>query len=121
MKKSRTLLALLASLAFSSAAFAGQSTTSHPSEKTKVAAPVAEKIVNPSMLPRTFKRSVVKMRFSLDRAGQPQDVQVLSMTDEEVKTQVVKAFKKWRFDVAAVGHRLETTRFILPLDIIPEV
>jgi hypothetical protein len=121
MKKSRTFLALFASLVLGSVAFAGQPQSAVSSEPDVAATPVAEKVVNPSKLPLSFKRSVLKMRFSLNGAGQPQDVQVLSNVDGEVKNQVVKAFKEWRFDVASVGHRLETTRFILPLDIIPEV
>ena len=118
MNSSRSLLLALTSLLVATTAFATDQTSSRtPSSRSAV--PAVTKAVNPSMLPRTFNRRVLKVSFSLDEQGQPQNIQVLSEADDEVKQQVVTAFKDWRFNVASV--RTGAVRYVLPLDIIPQV
>ncbi|HUR56108.1 MAG TPA: energy transducer TonB [Opitutaceae bacterium] len=72
-------------------------------------------VVQPENLPRTFTRALLTVEFALDRAGQPQDVQVVSKTDRVVRDQVVKAFKQWRFDPQAGST---AKRFTLPVEVV---
>jgi hypothetical protein len=118
MKNTHLLTALLASFALSSAAFAG--TTENVVNLENGDQLVVSTLVNPSELPPTFTRRVLDVRFALNEYGEPHDVRVLSMADSKVKKQVVKAFKEWRFDVAALDRNVASQRYILPLDIIPE-
>ena len=119
MHHSRSLLVALISLGLASSAFASRVSSPH-APKTDALTPVATKIVNPSMLPRDFHRRVVKVEFSLVEQGQPKDVKVRSTVDDDVKTQVARVFKEWRFEVAGLGTDFQRKRFVLPLDIIPE-
>lgn len=115
MKTTHTLLALVASVALGCTAFAGSTAAARPMPVK----PVITELVRPTELPRSFQRKVVKVRFALDAQGQPQQIQVLSRTDDRAKEQIVAAFKEWRFDVAALGQDVQSKRFVLPLDIIP--
>jgi hypothetical protein len=119
MKNSRSLVAAFVALALASSVFASRPQNAEHGDSCATVKPVAAKIVNPTMLPRTFKRSLLKLEFSLDENGQPKDIEVLSIANEDVKTQVVKAFKEWRFDVPATASHTSATRYRLPLDIIP--
>jgi hypothetical protein len=116
MKNSHLIAVLAAALSLSSVAFANcECPTEEGGEKL-----VAAKVVNPSELPPNFTRSVVDIRFSLNEHGQPQDVKVVTPLDEQARKQVVKAFKKWRFDVAGLDSHSPSRRYVLPLDIIPQ-
>ena len=119
--KTLTLTAAFVALALSSSALA-YSPKDSLSQKTAPAAKlVPSKTVQPTRLPLSFTREVVNIEFSLDRSGQPQDIKVLSNADRAAKEQIIQAFKQWKFDPALRGNGGETKRFILPLDIIPEV
>jgi TonB family protein len=73
------------------------------------------KVVEPERLPRDFTRALVTVRFTLDDAGRPQDVEVVSKTDRAVRDQVLKAFKQWRFDPQAAST---SKRFTLPIEVV---
>jgi TonB family protein len=120
MKNIRLALAAFVTVALCGPLFANDQQTTVQTKKGDQF--TVSKMVNPSNLPYNFKRSVLNVQFSLDDNGQPQEVRVVSSAaDTEVKKQVVKAFKQWRFDVAAMDKDVSSARFVLPLDIVPEV
>jgi TonB family protein len=120
MKKSILLASALIAAVFanSASAYSPKTTAQQLTPAPKL---VPAKIVTPSGLPESFSRSIVNVEFSLDASGQPKDVKVLSNADRNVKEQVVKAFKQWKFEPIAAQPGAETPRFVLPLDIVPEV
>src|SRR5687767_6527718 len=97
MKKSMLLVAALA-VGLTASAFAN--TTRVTGVQPPSARLVPSKVVNPTDLPRTFSRSTLNIEFSLDEAGQPRDIKILTISDEAVKRQVVSAFSQWKFETA---------------------
>ena len=119
----KTSLILAASLALVSAgsSFAAQAVTTAPSEVLSLQTIVPSKVVKPDRLPRTFTRTTIPVEFSLDAAGQPHDIRMPSVSDKRVKKTIAEAFAQWKF--APSTHQAGNThvRFVLPLDVIPEV
>lgn len=121
MKKSLSLAAALAAVVLTGSAFAYAPSDSVHQAAASAAKLVPTKVVNPTGLPRSFRRDIVQIEFSLDQAGQPRDIKVVSNTDRETKKQIVKAFSQWRFEPGAIEAGSGTKRFVLPLEVVPEV
>jgi TonB family protein len=121
MKKTLTITAAFVALALSSSALAYSPKDSAKPETAPATKLVPSKIVQPTRLPLSFTREIVTIEFSLDPMGRPQEIKVLSNADRAAKEQIVQAFKQWKFDPAVRGNGSEPKRFVLPLDIIPEV
>src|SRR4051812_7914628 len=63
------------------AALAGVALTGPVFATAIVPAPVPVKVVNPTGLPPQFAGADIRIQFKLDAAGQPRDIQVLSVQD----------------------------------------
>jgi outer membrane biosynthesis protein TonB len=114
--KSHLLAAALAGAILTSSALAYS-----PKDKRPLTPPprvVPSSVVKPTGLPYKFAGSVINIEFSLDAAGQPQNIKVLWVDDPVLKRQLVAAFRQWRFEVSnsAEGDQ----RFILPVELQPE-
>jgi len=109
-------LAALAAVVLAGSAFAYTPGQSEQVHATKL---VPTKIVNPTELPRTFKPGTVQIEFSIDPAGQPRDIKVLSNTDRATKQRIIAAFSQWRFEMNEAPDA--TKRFVLPLEIVAGV
>ena len=123
MNKSLSFTAALASVVVTASAFAYSPKDSAPAAATPAATAklAPTKVVKPSRLPLSFTRSIVNIEFSLDQSGHPRDIKVLSDADRAVEERIVRAFKQWKFGPVAPTAGGESKRFILPLDIVPEV
>jgi TonB family protein len=120
MNKSLSLVAALAAVVLTGSTFAYTPKDAHHQTAVAAIKLVPSKVVMPANLPRSFIRSTVHVEFSLDQAGQPRDIKVISSADRAVKDQVVAAFSQWRFDAAAGEPGVDTKRFVLPLEIVPQ-
>ena len=120
MNKKSLLLAALAGVAFTVNALAYS-----PKDSASPASPgprvVASSVVKPTGLPRSFVGAVVHVEFSLDQAGQPRDIKVLGVEDKVLKKQLVSAFSQWRFEQSLNDPAKSPKRFILPIQLSPEV
>jgi TonB family protein len=113
------LFAALTGMAVTVTALAFPTNDSASAEKTPAPRVVASSVVHPTGLPREFVGALVNIEFSLDASGQPRDIKVLRVTDPVLKRQVVQAFSQWRFTPGA--GETAAKRFILPLELVPEV
>jgi len=109
------IIAALATLAVSSSAFAynpKEATVPTPGTLAKL---VPLEIVNPQRLPLSFARQTFTVEFTLDAAGRPQQIEVVSKTDRATRQAVISAFQQWKFDPRAmtVGQR-----YVLPLEVV---
>ncbi len=82
---------------------------------------IASSVVKPVDLPANFTGATLKVEFSLDQAGQPQDIKVLATHDLRVKKQVADAFRQWRFETVAGNTSAGAKRYVLPIELRPEV
>ncbi len=121
MNKKSLLLAALTGVALTVNAAAYSLKDSAKAAATPAPRVVASSVVPLTNLPRTFTGAVVNVEFSLDQAGQPRDIQVLWVSDPVLRKQVVSAFRQWRFETGATDATAGAKRFILPIQINPEV
>ena len=117
MKNPRVLLTALMTFALAGTGWAASSPEVINSTTGETL--VVSKLVHPTMLPESFTGGVVEVGFTVDESGVPQDVQVLSSTDREVKKRLTNAVKRWRFDPAA-SRAVEAKRYIVPIEIVME-
>ena len=82
---------------------------------------VPSSVVKPTGLPYQFSGSTINVEFSLDAAGKPQQIRVLSVEDSRLKRQLVAAFRQWRFELVTQEAAESGKRFILPVELKPEV
>jgi len=76
------------------------------------AAPVPATVVAPTELPRSHIGAIVTLRLTVDAAGQPGNIEVLSDRDPALKQRLVEAVSQWQFSPArqngvAVGATIE--------------
>lgn len=113
---------LLLAAALSSAALTGSALAYSPKD---AAAPtprlVPSSVVKPTGLPLNFAGATINIEFSLDAGGQPQNIKVLWVDDAVLKRRLVEAFRQWRFDTGANAKAAGDKRFILPVELRPEV
>ena len=112
-----SFIAALAAVVLTGSAFAYT-----PSQTAQVHATrlTPTKIVNPTGLPRSFMRGTIHIEFSVDPAGQPRDIKVISNTaDQAAKDRIIAAFSQWRFEMNEAPDA--SKRFVLPLEIVPGV
>ena len=117
--KSLLLAAALAGMAVTGTAFAYS-----PKDSANLAPaprPIPASVVQPVDLPRSFAGAVINIEFTLDQSGQPRDIQVLRVSDPVLKRQLVSAFRQWRFETGANHATAGAKRFLLPIELRPEV
>ncbi|QYM78706.1 hypothetical protein K0B96_15600 [Horticoccus luteus] len=120
MKKSSLLSAALAGVFVSASAFANPAT---PAARQDARGPLhvtPAKVVPPTGLPLACADSTVKVEFSLDQAGQPQNIRVQAVHDPIVKRQLVSAFREWRFKGDVRKAHDSGRRFVMPLKLLGE-
>lgn len=81
------------------------------------AAPAPSTVVVPTELPRSYIGAVINLRLTVDAAGQPSNIEILSERDPVLRKRIVEAVSQWRFSPArqngiAVGATIE-----LPLEL----
>lgn len=117
--KSQLLATLVSTLALASSVFAFS-----PADKldgTKCSPRViAASVVNPTRLPQTFAGATVNIEFSLDQNGQPRAIRIPNVEDKQLKTQLMAAFKQWRFEGVSAEAVSSGKRFVLPVELRPE-
>ncbi len=115
--KSLLLAAALTGVSFASSAFAFTPTAvTSPAPR-----PVLDSVVKPTGLPLTFAGGVINIEFTLDSSGAPREIQIHAVRDAALRRQLLKAFSQWRFEAGATDATNAQKRFILPLQITPEV
>ena len=116
--KSLLIAAAIAGVSITTSAFAYSPKNSTGSAPTPRVIPSS--VVRPTDVPSRFINEIVNVSFYLDQSGQPRNIEVLSADDPRLKTQLVEAFRQWRFDLSAVDKDMAAKRFILPIQLVPE-
>lgn len=84
---------------------------------TESSLPQADKIVNPEGLSRQHLGATVRLNFTVDVNGRPQDVTVISAADRRLTQSVVTAVSQWRFTPAMQDGAPVSRRVTMPLEI----
>lgn len=115
---------LLIAVVLTGAALTNSALAYSPKEQTNSAPaprPILASVVKPTNLPLQFAGGLINIEFSLDQDGQPRDIKVLSVKDRALKERIVEAFRQWRFETGARDAASEQKRYVLPLEVRPEV
>lgn len=118
--KSLLLAAAVTGVSLASSAFAFGPTDQASIVTTPTPKVVPSSVVRPERLPMRFSGAVINVEFTLDAAGQPQQIKVLT-NDTAVKKQLGEAFRQWRFEPGVTGADANQKRYILPVHLLPEV
>lgn len=110
INKSLLLAAALAGVALTGHAFASSPKDSAPRV-------IPSSVVKLTGLPMNFVGAVINVEFSLDKNGQPCDINVLRVDDPVLKRHVIEAFRQWRFEPGTADPAASPKRFILPIQI----
>jgi TonB family protein len=115
IRKSLLLAAALAGVSLTTATFA------YSPEAAPAPRVIMSSVVSPTGLPRAFEGKVVTVAFRLDAEGQPRDIEVLWVRDAVLEKQLVQAFRQWRFEKQPANAGAAPQRYILPIELKPEV
>lgn len=108
--------ALLGGLLSSASAFALD--TSGAAASGKFEAPVPVSIVNPTNLHPNYKGATVRVKFTVDEAGQAHDIRVVSAKDAVVAKSLESAISQWRFTPARRNGVPVSAKVELPLQLV---
>ena len=84
-------------------------------------APTPMVVVEPTNLPRGFAGGIVYVEFSLDENGRPRNIRLPWNYESDLKREVVKAFKQWQFAPGQGDAATPAKRFLLPLEVKPQL
>ena len=117
MKTSQTILSAVIFAGLLSASSFAQIVVS-PLAAARFDAPAPAKVVSPVDLPRSFMREIVKVTLTVDAAGQPHDIKVVSTKDQAVTKSLVAAVSKWQFTPARENGVAVSCKVMLPLELV---
>ncbi len=86
--------------------------------KENFVAPAVKQVVSPTGLPRNFEGMSVTLALSVDAAGRPTQVRVVSPRDERLAQSLIRAVSQWVFAPARRNGVPVATEVILPLELV---
>ncbi len=105
---------LLSSPAVASAATASTQVASAPG----FVAPAPATVVHPTGLLPRFKDARVVLALTVDAAGRPQNINIVSPADESLAKQLLPAVAQWQFSPARENGVAVAVRVRLPLKLV---
>lgn len=90
----------------------------HAPAATVFAAPAPAEVVSPTGLLRRHAGTVVRLGLTIDAAGRPHDIRILSGQDENLARNLLPAVARWRFTPALKDGTPVETRVVLPVELV---
>jgi len=84
----------------------------------KIEAPVPARIIQPIALPQRYLGSTVTLTMTIDAAGKPHHVRVMSQSDQAAYKSLVATVSQWKFTPGRRNGRAVPTRIELPLEVM---
>lgn len=82
-------------------------------------APAIAKLVSPVGLSRRHEGTTVRLAFTIDAAGQPHDIRVVSPSNDPALTrQLVPAVAQWQFTPAKKNGVAVATKVVVPVQLV---
>jgi TonB family protein len=83
----------------------------------KVEAPAPARVVQPTGLPLSYEGKIVRLSLTIDAAGKPHDIRVVSADDRALTKSLVAAVSQWQFTPCRKNGVAVSTRVELPLEL----
>lgn len=84
----------------------------------KFEAPVPVRVVPPTGLPRSHEGATIILSLTVDAAGRPDDIKIVSRGDQGLSGHIVPAVSQWRFTPARKNGIAVTSKVMLPLELV---
>jgi TonB family protein len=81
-------------------------------------APLPERVVKPTGLMRRHEGAVVKLSLTIDQAGRPHDIRIVSPQDRNLAERLLPAGAQWRFKPATKNGAPVATKILLPVQLV---
>ncbi|HWA26819.1 MAG TPA: TonB family protein [Lacunisphaera sp.] len=115
------LAATVAGGLLSSAVIASAAVVVDPSvmaETASYTAPAPAKIVSPTGIARRYQGQTIRVSLTIDEAGQPHNINLLSDQDPHLMRQLVPAVAKWQFTPAKRNGHAVRADVVLPIQLV---
>ena len=80
--------------------------------------PAPATVVSPTELPPSFEGRTVDVSLTIDAAGQPHDVKVVSTNNKSLRKSLVAAISQWSFKPARKNGVPVSTKVLLPVELV---
>ena len=80
--------------------------------------PAPTSVVSPTQVPSSYEGRTVNVTLTIDAAGQPHDVKVVSAKDPYLTKSLVAAISKWSFTPARKNGVAVPTKVLLPVELV---
>lgn len=84
----------------------------------KFDAPAPAKVVSPTGLPRSHEGATVMLSLTIDAAGQPHNIRIVSRGDQELTRSLVAAVSQWQFTPGRQNGTPVATKVLLPIQLV---
>jgi hypothetical protein len=84
------------------------------------AAPAPTRVVAPSGIARRFEGETIRVKLSLDAAGQPVEVGLVGSQDVNLVRNLLPAVSQWRFSPALLDGRPVAAQIELPILLVAD-
>jgi protein TonB len=110
--------AILGGLLLSSNAFAATPAAhSQATAALKIEYPAPAKVVSPTMLPPSHAGATVMLSMTIDAAGRPHDIKIVSRGDNLLAKSLIPAVSRWEFTPARKNGTPVATKVLLPIEL----
>jgi TonB family protein len=117
MKSVIVSAALLGGL-FSVSSFANVVAPLSAPAPARFAKPVPSEVVNPAGLSRRHEGETVQLSLTIDEAGRPHDIKILSPKDQNLSRSLLPAVAQWKFTPAMQNGAPVATKVVLPVQLV---
>lgn len=87
-------------------------------ERTAFTAPAPAKVVSPTDLPRRYQNKTIRLSLTVDEAGRPHNIAVVSDRDRKLSERIRSAVSQWKFTPAMKHGRPVSVDVLLPLQVV---
>jgi len=117
--KSKSIALAAAILGLSATSVFATTTAAHDQSVAAIRldVPVPAKVVAPTDLPRRYEGATVRLSLTIDAAGVPHDIKVVSTRDNALTRSLVTAVSQWRFTPARRNGTPVSTKVELPIEL----
>ncbi len=80
--------------------------------------PAPVKVVSPTGISRRFQGETIRLSLTVDAAGRPRNINLLSGRDPHLVTHLLPAVAQWKFTPATKNGQPVSADIVLPIEIV---
>lgn len=90
------------------------------SDTGSYSAPAPLKVVNPTGIARRYQGETIRLSLTINEAGQPQNINLLSARDPHLVRHLLPVIAKWQFTPATRNGRAVPADIVLPIQLVDD-